>query len=248
MQSLDLEIARRVATAHIACGMARLKWLAAATRFEIALRRHDRALKLAYKYGYDPAQPRVPAGDPDGGRWTGANGNTISSRRTRLAGEIPTGDSPKIPKKRPPTSRERTAAFKAAARWLNRFGGPIGKLVEGAEWLRNHSPLIEAYRDPPKSLDELQQGAQRTGLGYDVHHIVEQTQAEDDGFPREMIDSPENKVRIPRMKHWDINGWYQRPNPDYDWETPHDYLSGRSWAVRRSVGLRALRIYGVLKP
>ena len=45
------------------CGRpARLKWLRDRTRFEIAMRRHG----LALKYGYNPAQPRVPKGK-DGG-------------------------------------------------------------------------------------------------------------------------------------------------------------------------------------
>ena len=52
-------------------GIARLKWLAAATRFDAALLRHG----LALKAGYDPAQPRNELG-----RWT----NTGDSL-TRLA-------------------------------------------------------------------------------------------------------------------------------------------------------------------
>jgi hypothetical protein len=47
-------------------GLLRLKWLAAATRFELALLRHDRALKA----NFDPNQPRAPRGNPDGGQWT----------------------------------------------------------------------------------------------------------------------------------------------------------------------------------
>ena len=70
MQPVDPEIRRTLAIRAIESGLLRLKWHAAATRFEIAMRRHDRALKLAYKYGYNPAQPRVPAGDPAGGQWT----------------------------------------------------------------------------------------------------------------------------------------------------------------------------------
>ncbi len=53
--------------------MLRLKWLAAATRFEIAMRRHDRALK--YKYNAD--QPRVPRGQREGGQWTGGSGGRV---------------------------------------------------------------------------------------------------------------------------------------------------------------------------
>lgn len=161
----------------------------------------------------------------------------------QLAGDIPTGDTPEIPKQRPPTSRGRTAALKTAAR----YGGAIGKLIEGAAWLRDHSPIIQSYRDPPKTLEELQQGAYEPRPGYDIHHIVEQTQARNDGFTQEQIDAPENRVLIPRMKHWEINAWYQRENRDFGGESPREYLSGRSWEVRHAVGLEALRIHGVLR-
>jgi hypothetical protein len=51
--------------ATIENGIARLKWLAAVTRFEIALLRHGWALKA----GYDPSQPRNELG-----RWTDTDG------------------------------------------------------------------------------------------------------------------------------------------------------------------------------
>jgi hypothetical protein len=35
--------------------------------------------------------------------------------------------------------------------------------------------------------------------------IVEQTPARKDRFPGSMIDAPENRVRIPTFKHWEIN-------------------------------------------
>ena len=54
-----------------------------------------------------------------------------------------------------------------------------------------------AYYDPPRTLEELQQAASTPAVGYDIHHIVEQTPAEQDGFPRSLIDSPENLVRVP---------------------------------------------------
>lgn len=80
VDALDLEIKRVHALHAIACGLARLKWLAAATRFEIALRRHARALK----YGYNPNQPRVPAGSREGGQWTSddAGGGSSTARIT----------------------------------------------------------------------------------------------------------------------------------------------------------------------
>jgi hypothetical protein len=183
----------------------------------------------------------VPQGQREGGQWVDDGG---SSGRIVLAGDIPTNDTPEVPNSRPPTSRGRTAALKTAAR----FGGALSKIIEGAEWIREHSPLVESYRDPPKSLEELQRDTSTSNAGYDIHHIVEQAQAENDGFTREQIDSSTNLVQIPRMKHWEINGWYQTKNEDYGGLTPREYLSGRNWDVRRSVGLGALRIYGVLKP
>ncbi|MFZ0846751.1 MAG: hypothetical protein WAM62_13245, partial [Pseudolabrys sp.] len=85
----------------------------------------------------------------------------------------------------------------------------------------------------------MQQAVSTSAPGYDIHHIVEQAQAERDGFSRESIDSPDNLVRIPTLKHQEINGWYQTKNPAFDGMSPREYLSGRSWDVRRAVGLDA---------
>lgn len=76
MQALDMEIGRRHAVAGAEAGVRRLKWLAAATRFEIALRRHA----LALKAGFNPAQPRVPKGNPGPGRWIKVAGGGSGSR------------------------------------------------------------------------------------------------------------------------------------------------------------------------
>ena len=35
---------------------------------------------------------------------------------------------------------------------------------------------------------------------------------------------PENLVRIPTFKHWEITGWYMKKNFDYDGLSPRDYL------------------------
>jgi hypothetical protein len=66
-------------TARADGGILRLKWLAAATRFKLALYRHNRALK----YGFNPDQPRVARGNPDGGQWAriaGSNSSRIGNR------------------------------------------------------------------------------------------------------------------------------------------------------------------------
>ncbi len=80
MLSADPDIRRLMALRAVESGLLRLKWIAAATRFELAMLRHDRALK------YSPDQPRVPAGNPDGGQWTdggGGGGGGSSTPRSR---------------------------------------------------------------------------------------------------------------------------------------------------------------------
>jgi len=69
---------------QIESGILRLKCLAAATRFEIALWNHYWALKA----GYRADQRRVAAGNPDGGQWTNDGGGT----NTRLA----SADKPRL--------------------------------------------------------------------------------------------------------------------------------------------------------
>lgn len=59
--------------------------------------------KLAYKYNFNPAQPRVPAGTPDGGRWTDTGGNgwvrvaTNDRGEGGIATDAGTGSSMAIP-------------------------------------------------------------------------------------------------------------------------------------------------------
>jgi len=152
---------------------------------------------------------------------------------------------PTIPLARPATEKERNDAARAIARWLAR--NPA-QTVNRPTWLREYEPSIEAYLDPPKTLKELQLAASAPKEGYNIHHIVEQTPAKKESFPQSMIDAPENLASIPKFKHWEINGWYGRPNKDFGGLSPRDYLRGKDWAERTRVGLRALLRYGVLKP
>lgn len=61
----DPGLSRALALRVIRSQLLRLKWLTAATRFEIAMRRHDRALRRACKANFNLDQPR-----DDYGRWT----------------------------------------------------------------------------------------------------------------------------------------------------------------------------------
>jgi hypothetical protein len=77
---------------------------------------------------------------------------------------------------------------------------------------------------------------------------VERHTAAADGSEDRRIEAPENLVRIPRWKHWELNGWYEKPNDDYGGLTPRAYVYGKSWEIRDQVGLKGLIAVGVLRP
>jgi hypothetical protein len=208
-----------------------LKYEFAELKYELAYRRILRSLK----YGYNPNQPRMPAGSREGGQWTSggvgqasSGGRSVKPERIRLAGEPPINDPPpEMPRKSPPTTQERNVIARAVATYLSRYGGTFGKLAAGAYWLYGEYPRISAYLDPPKTLEELQQAVSTPQKGYDIHHIVEQTSAEQDGFPRSQIDAPDNLVRIPTYKHWEVTAWYQTRSFKFDDLSPREYLRGK---------------------
>jgi hypothetical protein len=121
-------------------------------------------------------------------------------------------------------------------------------IIEATGWLRDEVANIRSSLDGPKSLDELQRAAEEPAEGYQIHHIVGQTPARADGFPRDLIEAGDNKVLIPTFKHRDITGWYSKLNRDFDWLSPRDYLRGKDWETRRKIGIGALIEFGVLKP
>ncbi len=236
MLSADSELSRALAVRAIEGGLLRLKWLAAATRFELALLRHDRALKAGFK----PDEPRVPRGNPDGGQWTTGGGQSNGDR-----GSTGSDKGPEIPKERPPKSSDRTAILKTVARRILQTGEIVATIAKLTAWLETYSPVIGSYNDPPKSLKDLQQSVSNPAPGYDIHHIVQRNQQS--VFGKEAINSPENLVRIPRMKHWGINQWHETRNPEYGRQSPRQYLDGGNWDVQRAVGLDALEKAGLLK-
>jgi hypothetical protein len=153
--------------------------------------------------------------------------------------------SPLIPAESRRPGQRWSDTAREIAQWLVKDRGYV---VEGVSWLFEAEPSIEAYLDPPKALEELQRAVSNPKQGYDIHHIVEKTSAEDDGFPKSMIHGPDNLVRIPRFKHWEITSWYMTKNRAYQNLPPRVYVRDKDWATRRSVGLDGLIEHGVLKP
>ncbi|MGH6838389.1 MAG: hypothetical protein ACREDT_06250 [Methylocella sp.] len=209
--------------------------------------------------------PRVPAGSREGGQFQSGQGGAGSEGQPAAPGighnaGPPLQEPPQIPPVEPLTEPLRNAFAKLAARWLaravaNAAFGPEGEFLtileaaaETALWLYDKIPLIKAYLDGPKSLEDLQADVGKPGKGYDVHHIVEQTPAEREGHGRAIIDGPDNLVRIPTLKHWEVTGWLMTPNADYNDLSPREFLKRKSWEKRREVGIKALIETGVLKP
>lgn len=171
-------------------------------------------------------------------------------------GGPPLEDPPQIPKDRPPTEHQRIRVAKALARWMakaaaRRLLGPLGlvvDVVELVEWLNAYYPEIESYFDAPKSLDELRRLASSRQSGYEIHHIVEEASALKDGFPNSIVNGPQNLVRLPKYKHQAITGWFARINEEYGELAPRDYLRGKSWDERFSIGIERMIEEEVLKP
>jgi hypothetical protein len=206
----------------------------------------------------DPVHPGWPARTPDskGGQFRPKDGETIVAANTPGLGHNqgpPLEEPPKIPPKPPATPQVLNNFIKAAASWLAAAGKGAAagylRILQQVYWVTMLAlPYIRAYLTPPKTLKELQQDALNPQVGYDIHHIVEQTPARKDGFADDMVDGPDNLVRIPTLKHWQINAWFQMGNDEFDGLSPRDYLRDKSWGERRRVGIDALIRFGVLKP
>ncbi|MEQ1943319.1 hypothetical protein ABMA32_12960 [Mesorhizobium sp. VNQ89] len=203
---------------------------------------------LAAKAGFRPNQPRVPAGNSDGGQWVGEGlAGSEQAPRLWLAGDRPELP-PDVPEREPPTIRERNAWGVRVAKYLATTSHTFAASVF-ANWLIRHADhRIRAYLTPPKTLQELQDMAFDRPAGFDIHHIVEQTPARNDGFSNDKIESWENRVAVPTYRHWEITGWYQTKNDDFGDLSPREYLRDQPWDIRRAVGMQALKIHGVLKP
>lgn len=206
----------------------------------------------------DPVHPGWPARTPDskGGQFRPKDGETVVAANTPGIGHNQgppfVEPPPPIPPKPPAIPRAFNNFIKAAAYWLAAAGKAAAsrylKILQGVYWLTQALPYIRAYLTPLKTLKELQQDVLDPKVGYDIHHIVEQTPARKEGFSDDIIDGPDNLVRVPTLKHWQINGWYGRPNEEFEGLSPRDYLSGKSWEERRRVGIDVLIRFGVLKP
>lgn len=175
--------------------------------------------ELAIKAGFRPDQPRVPGGEPDGGQWTDGSGQTP---RVIYVGsglfddeddDIPWDDIDDLLDIVPTRPDRLSERYLIARGLLVPFKGrpptrPVSEILEklrAPEWLREYYPHLDAYMSPAKTLRELQDDARLPMTsGYDDHHNVERAAALRDGLPKKLIDGPENVLRIPRFKHYEV--------------------------------------------
>ena len=151
-----------------------------------------------------------------------------------------------VPQEKPLGRGELSTALRIFSGLATLFG--LATLASQAPWIMAYAPEILSNNDPPRSLSELQQDVGISKAGYEDHHIVEQTSAARDGFPRDLIDSPENLVKVPTLKHREITSWYSKPNDGFGGLTPCEYLQSKSWDERYRIGIEQLIDKGVLKP
>ena len=225
---------------------------------------------LLLKANFDPNQPRVPKGNSDGGKWADRPGREAGDQnnrqknpkdnkpfrkpRTKLPPYKVSSTPPELPARKPSKWAGRIRYAARVAKWAARAGirlTPVGRLFDiyaAAHWIYDQTPYIVSYLDDPKSIHELRDLVSKPEKGYEIHHIVEQTAARRGGYPEDLINSRENRVRIPTLKHHKITGWYQIRNKKFGGLTPREYLHGKTWNERVEVGYKAMRKYGVLKP
>lgn len=180
----------------------------------------------------------------------------------QLAGDLPDGPktppddpAPKIPQERPDTREGRMGFVRDAAQWVARNVGRYAPAVDAyfgaldqVEKITALTDAIKSANDPAKTLEELQEpiGSDSQG-GYHDHHIVGQHAENREQFGDSMIDSRENQVRIPVLKHIDISAWYSTGNKEFGGLSPRDYLRGKDWDEQMRIGLDILREHKVLK-
>lgn len=163
---------------------------------------------------------------------------------------------PEIPDE-PLPNKVRYLFIKAAVTWITRalFAVVAPELatylamLQTVGWVaRMVWPFVFSSFDPPETMEQLQADALIRQPGYEIHHPVEQAQARQEGYPKELWDGFENRVRVPTLKHWLITGWYMSPNDAFGGLSPREYLKGKPWAEKTRVGRIALEKFWVLKP
>lgn len=210
----------------------RLKANLAAERFWQA------ALRLRHQLKYNPywhLQPRVPAGNPDGGQWMPSGPLVVEASflpilqrlgpwavaRVRDAARRIAPILRRMPR---PWSEERQPSEASYDEETRRIGRD--------SWQRRGEPNVRF-----RSEDELRSYLGPAGEGREWHHIVEKRLAGRPGFPPERIHSTDNIVNLPVEVHRRISGKMSEKSPRYENLTQRQWMGRFSFEEQYNMGL-----------
>lgn len=86
-------------------------------------------------------------------------------------------------------------------------------------------------------------GSQSTGVTsgkIEIHHIVEQCQAQKSGFSQDQIQANSNKIPMDYSDHRKISGYYSSKKPFSEGLRVRDWLAGQSFAEQMAFGWKIL--------
>jgi hypothetical protein len=188
----------------------------AAMRMRVALAR------LMLKYNFDPAQPRVPAGSPDGGRWTDAGG-------TRFAGGAEEDESNRAGRRSAvienPMAELRQAAFAnhiVALRRLDPANSQLSYIV-GLDFVPRQEQ-VDALGDEVETAKNKVANRISSGHAFQAHgsEFGSPSQAELGTIVRRVLDYPSRVVDLPRGR----TIFYDRPSNTLVFVNPADRDGG----------------------
>lgn len=107
---------------------------------------------------------------------------------------------------------------------------------------------FDFYKTGPHTLAELNAAADAASEpGYDDHHIVTQGGKNGQNIPQELLQSPENIVRIPTILHEGINAEYFKASEVDPSMTVYQWLQTQPFDVQYEEGIKIMQKLDIIK-
>jgi hypothetical protein len=247
--------------------LAELRWMLAELKFEIKYQRLTRDLRM--KAGFNPNQPRVPAGSPGAGEWTsegggaGRNDSRVLSDATsdnewkpgaQYAAAKPQGDPPSD---RPPEVTARETTNSSGAKQDREGGCPL----ERPNW--RDFPSCEVTLRAPSRNTGLSSAAENSGriassgdragnvgLRRSPHRGASCSEGKGQELSRVVDRQPgehREDLTVQALGDQPMVRNTER-EPPFNGLSPREHLRGKDWSERYQMGLNVLSRFGVLKP
>jgi hypothetical protein len=108
--------------------------------------------------------------------------------------------------------------------------------------------VIDFFQSQPHTLEELSAAADGPRQpGYEDHHIVAQGGENAKTFPEELLQNPNNIVRVPTLVHQEINAAYFRLSEKASKMTVYQSLQTQPFDVQYEEGVKIMRDLGIIK-